>query len=355
MAAEVPADPLVLPLLSRAPAPFEALPPAARDELLSAAARHGLLAAVAGRLPPDDPALRARFERLAAGSRLRDARLREVLEEVLAALAALGVRPVALKGPVLADRIYADPGLRASSDLDLLVPEDELQRTAAALLRLGFRRGPAIVEAYQRRRLHHVQLLRSPGPDVELHFTPQSGFGARFPAEAFLARAIPHRTGRGTPLRVLAPEDELIVLGVHAAGHLFARGGWLLDLILFLERNPGLDWRAVEERAASCGCRRALAYALEKARELGAPVPGGRLLAVGSARRRLAAALARASLASGGRRAAALQMAFQLALSDRAWRSPGFVLAEAWWVVRRRAHLVARLLTRGRHRAAGPG
>jgi hypothetical protein len=340
-------------LLIRRAAPFAGLSPAAGDELLSVAARHGLLASVAGRLPPDDADLRTRFERLATGARLHDARLREVLEEVLAALASAGVVPVALKGPVLADRIYPDPALRAASDLDLLVPEEQLERSVAVLLSLGFHRGPAIVDAYQRRHHHHLQLIRSPGPDVELHFRPQSAFGARLPAAAFLARAIPHRTARGTPLRILAPEDELIALAVHAAGHLLARGEWVMDLILFVERHPGLDWRAVEERAAAYRCRRALAHALVRARELGAPVPGG-LLAIDATRRSLSEALARASRARDGRRAAAFQMAFQLALSDRPWRAPGQVLLQAWWVVRRRAHLLARLLTRSRRRILGP-
>jgi hypothetical protein len=333
-------------LLARDPAPFDGLAPAAREELLRAAVRHGLLAAVAGRLPSDDLSLRTRFERAATGARLRDARLRQVLEEVLAALASEGVIPVALKGPVLADRIYPDPALRAANDLDLLVPEAQLDRSAAALAALGFRRGPAIVDAYQRRHHHHLQLLRSPGPDVELHFSPQSAFGARLPAAAFLARATLHRTGGGSPVRVLAPEDELIALCVHAAGHLLARGEWLLDLVLFVDRHPTLDWRSIEERAAACRCRRALAWALGQARELGARMPPGRLLELGAARRRLSAALASASLARSGRRAAALQMAFQLVLGDRAWRAPGYVLREAWWVVRRRVHLAARLLTR---------
>ncbi len=343
-------------LLSRRSAPFAALSPSARVELLSAAARHGLLAAIAGRLPECDEGLRTRYKRLEAGARLRDARIREDLEEVLAALASAGVVPVALKGPMLADRIYPDPALRASSDLDLLVPEEALDRSVSALLAAGFRRGPEIVDAYQRRHQHHLHLSRPPGTDVELHFRPLSAFGARLSAADLLRRALPHRTARGTPVRVLAPEDEIIALAAHAAGHLLRRGEWVLDLILFVERHAALDWQAVEERAAASRCRRALAYALGRAYELGAPVPTGSLLALDPLRRRLSAALARAALERRGRTAAILQMAFQLALRDRPWSAAGLVLREAWWVVRRRAHLVARALTRlrARLRALGP-
>lgn len=355
MAHAAPASSDLRPLLAREAAPFASLSPAARQDLLSAAARHGLLVVVADRLPADDAELRRHYQRLATGARLRDARLREVLEEVLAALGPAGVVPVALKGPILADRLYPVPALRASSDLDLLVPEDQLERSVELLLGLGFRRAPAIVDAYQRRHHHHLHLIRSPGPDVELHFNPQSAFGARLPAASLLARAISHRTGRGTPVRVLAPEDELLALAVHAAGHLLARGAWTLDLVLLVERNRGLDWRAVEERAVAYRCRRALAYTLLEARGLGAQIPPGRLLALDGARRRLCTALSRAALARQDRLGTALQMAFQLVLRDRPWGAPGYVLLQAWWVVRRRVHLLARILTRSRLGRRPPG
>jgi hypothetical protein len=341
-------------LIQRQASPFAGLSPASRDALLSTAVQHGLLAAVADRLPPDDPALRTRYERIAAGARLRDARLREVLEEVLGVLATADVVPVALKGPMLADRIYPDPALRISSDLDLLVPEQAFDRSVTAVVSLGFRRADPIVDAYQRRHEHHLQLGRDPGPAVELHFRPLSGFGAVVPAAELLARALPHWTRGGTPVLVLSPEDELITLAVHAAGHLMERTSWLLDLVLFLERHPRLDWPVVGDRSVAFRCRRALAYALGEIRELGAPVPAAPFLALDPARRLLCARLPRPALASKGRLGVVLQMAFHLAMRDRPWSAGGYILVQAWWMLRRRAHLLARRLTRGRRRIPGP-
>ena len=40
---------------------------------------------------------------------------------------ASGVDPIVLKGPVIADRLYGAPGLRAYADLDLLVPRSSLR------------------------------------------------------------------------------------------------------------------------------------------------------------------------------------------------------------------------------------
>ena len=322
--------------------PFAALPAAERDQLLSAADRHGLLGALAGRLPDGDAGLRMRYARLAAGARLRDGRVREVLEEVLGLLARQGVVPIALKGPVLADRIHPDPGLRPSGDLDLLVREGDLERSVETLVAAGFGRAPAIVDAYQRRHLHHLHLSRVPGPDVELHFKAQSASGLSLPAADLFARALPHRTSRGTPLLVLSPEDELLVLAVHAAGHRLDRAGWLHDLVLFLERHPALDFGLLARRAARARCRRALACALGPASGLGAAVPDDLLRPLGPRRRALCARLARAARARRGRAAGALAIAHGLLLHDRLRDALAQVLIEASWVVRRRLAALSR-------------
>ncbi len=327
-------------LLAREPSAFAALAPPARQALLGRAAAHALLPAVAACLPPDDAALRTRFERLAAAARLRDAHNRVVLEEALRALAGAGIVPIALKGPVLADRLHAEPGLRASTDLDLLVRAADLERALAALLAIGFQRPAPLHEAYQRRRHHHLQLHRAPGPDIELHFRAHSSFGGFPEAEPWI-RAVPHRTAAGTPVLLLAPEDELVYLAVHAAGHLLQRAGWFLDLWLLVERNPSLDWEAVAARAAAHGCQRPMAYALGALRDLGAPVPDGPHLALGGRRRRLADGLSAAALAAFPRSrkvGVLLWIAFHLVLRDRGWSVPRWIAAEAGWVLRRRAH-----------------
>lgn len=336
-------------LLRGTGAPFDALPGAAREALLEQAVRHGLLAAVAGTLPADAPQLRARFDRMATGMRLRDARARAVLAEVLGLLAGAGLVPVALKGPLLADRLYRTPGLRASDDLDLLVSPDQLRLAAEALRPAGFTGSDPIQEAYALRRHHHLQLHRAPGPSVELHFRASSACGADLPTAELLARSGAHPAAPGLVARLLAPEDELLTLAVHAAGHAFARLGWLLDLALFVRHHPGLDWDEVARRAQAYRCRRALACALSALRAVEVPVPAVPSLALEPARERLAAALARDAAVRTDRRGAVLWMAYQQLLRDRARELPGFVLTEAAWVVRRR---VLRLRRRLRPRGA---
>ncbi len=308
--------------------------------LLDAAFRHGTLEALAGRLPRDDRPLRARFEHLATLLRARDAELREALAATVAAIAARGIEVCALKGPVLADRVHPEPALRPAGDLDLLVREEQLAAAIAALETEGYRRLDGFRERYERRHAHHVTLVHDVRPPLELHFRPQSGFGSELLAAEVLSRARAHVTASGVAVRVLAPEDELIMLALHAAQHLAERRGWLLDLLLLLDVHPELDWCAVAERASAARCRRAVGYTLLLLARLGAPVPTPLVRPVGALRAKLAdrirgAALARPKHDPIGQ---GLRMVFDALLCDTALGSAARVGHQAHWFVRRRAH-----------------
>jgi hypothetical protein len=203
---------------------------------------------------------------LAAASRAAHDRLRAHLAEALGALR--GIPVVALKGPLLGERLYPDPRARPSTDLDLLVAPAELDRAAAALATAGWRAPTTRAEAWYRRHHHHLHLERAGAPVVELHFRAATAFGADLDAAPLLARARPHDSGA----LVLAPEDEWLYLAVHAANHRFERLGWLYDLKLLARTRP--TWDVVLARAAEAGVSRAVAFALALVRErLHADVP----------------------------------------------------------------------------------
>jgi Uncharacterised nucleotidyltransferase len=268
------------------------------DGLVALAARHGLApalgseAARAGVRPAPGAALR--LEAAAALGRAEAGRLRSALAEVLAVLAAARVETACLKGPLLGERLYGDAALRPSSDLDLLVSDADFERGAAALAEAGWRAEEGAPARYLRRHHQHLSFSRAGAPAVELHFRALVGFGISVPSEDLLARAVPHPFSRAEA-RILCPEDEVLYLGLHAAGHLLARLGWLYDLKLLLAGQTGLDWAAVAARAEALRAAPPLAFALERARDLGAPVPRGLLPGPG-ARARLAERVRRFAL-----------------------------------------------------------
>jgi len=128
-------------------------------DLFELADRHGVLPAVfvninrvienkgTGRFLAASP--RANPRRAALESALEKARgrlfrriafclmLRKYSERIEAAFVERDIPAVVLKGPVFADRLYPEPGLRPFADIDLLVPRGALGDAARALERCG--------------------------------------------------------------------------------------------------------------------------------------------------------------------------------------------------------------------------
>jgi hypothetical protein len=321
--------------------------------LLECARRQGVWALLSHHLSaapcPLPPLVREQADLQRASAQLVQIPLHAALDQALSALAAAGVPCVVLKGPPLSERLYSDPTMRLSSDLDLLVSPDHLDEATEALETIGYRAETAPPDSYYRKHTHHIFLFRPHSPVIELHFRAYTGFGVVLPAEPFLSRAIPHLTDRGSAAWVLAPEDEFLHLAVHAAGHCFEMLSLLYDLKLLLRRYPGLDWAVMAARARSFGVATVLSFTGETLRRrLGVPIPERKELpSPHGTRGRLAAFCLRASAAPGvsGRLNTLAQLLFQMLLCDRpasaarSWRRHRLLKQHLAQVARTRASL----------------
>ena len=308
----------------------------AAGALVDAAFRHGVLSALAARPLPGDGQARRQIERLVSGLRVDSAARRAALDDVLRTLEVRGIAACPLKGTFLAERLYPDPPLRPGGDLDVLVVPRDVEPAVQALEARGWTLDRGLAERHARRHGHHLTLFQAGRPALELHFRPLSGFASDLPADEILGRARPGRTGGGAPALVLAPEDELVVLALHALHHHLRRAGWALDLLLFLDAHPALDWDAVWERGARWRCRRALAHALLLLHDLGAPVP---VREAAGRRARLAERLRSAILARPrGKIRTALGIAFDGLLADGVPGALRTAAHDVAWSLRLRAH-----------------
>jgi hypothetical protein len=206
---------------------------------------------------------------------LLSARNRSTLEQALNALEQREIRAVALKGWALAERIYPKAELRLTSDVDLLVSLASGSAAFGALENAGGRAAETTAsrEFYRDHHHHQAPVVGFGSTAVEIHHRALTGYGAELPAEPLLERAHQEKVG-GLSLWVLEPEDEFLYLAAHAAGHLFARLGWLLDLKLFLARYS-VKWDVVRSRAVEHGFDSALALAETLLRRIGVAVPPG--------------------------------------------------------------------------------
>jgi hypothetical protein len=92
-------------------------------------------------------------------------------ERVRCALADAGVRSTALKGPLLSEALYGDPGRRLSSDIDLLLPYEQLNDAVGVVRGLGYAMPTDHVEGSGLPLLHFaLRHERDEFPPVELHW-----------------------------------------------------------------------------------------------------------------------------------------------------------------------------------------
>lgn len=185
-----------------------------------------------------------------------------------------GIPTVLLKGAHLAADVYGDMALRNMCDIDLLAKQTDLMRIERLLLSVG-------AEPEDRRRVigndnrHFAYRLAGSGLRVEIHWTLTSGGACRIGWEEVEARLRPIAI-HSVPSLALCPEDLLLHLSLHAAGHLDAlQVRMLCDMVAVGERyGDELDWPGLVARAGMWGASRAAYVMLKLARErLGAPLP----------------------------------------------------------------------------------
>lgn len=109
-------------------------------------------------------------EAISTGRR-HGALLQLVSLRAIAMLADAGIRSIALKGPLLGEAIYGDPGRRPSSDIDLLVSPEHLQMAVEVIRELGYGPPTDYIDASGLPLLHLMLLHdRHELPAVELHW-----------------------------------------------------------------------------------------------------------------------------------------------------------------------------------------
>lgn len=127
---------------------------------------------------------------------------------MMAMLADRGIRCAPLKGPLLGEAIYGDPGRRLSSDIDLLVAPEQLQAAVEVVRGLGYQ-APIDHVGQDGLPLLHFTLVHERGesPTVELHWRVH-WYERSFAHKRLLPPTPDESPGGWRP----APTDELAAL-----------------------------------------------------------------------------------------------------------------------------------------------
>ena len=212
----------------------------------------------------------------------------EALAARLEAFERAAIPVIPLKGPLLAEALYDDPGLRPFTDLDLLVRKRDVPRAVALLATLGYRaleheRPVAYELAHATAACFVPTGSATTSFPIDLHWGlvgfPAGVAPRALDAEEMWTRAVTEERW-GRPILQLCREDLVLYLALHLAVHHPLDGlPWQLDLALLIRRDgPDLVWEHVTERARRWGVAGAAYFTLRLVEDRFAPgVPASAL------------------------------------------------------------------------------
>ena len=197
-------------------------------------------------------------------------------DRVLSLLAREGLAPILLKGAALRLNTYRNPVERPVGDLDLLVPDTEMDRVVERLVGAGYRmpESQAVIDGF---REHHFHLpMRHPnGFEAELHWALTPAVSThRLDEREFIARAVTV-AANGVTARVPCAEHMVLHLSSQNTEDHFSRLRRLVDLDRLVAAHP-VNWDSVVSEARRGGLEAPVALSLQLAHHLlGTPVPSG--------------------------------------------------------------------------------
>ena len=189
--------------------------------------------------------------------------------------AAKDIPVLVVKGPVLAMQAYGDPAMRSYGDLDLLVRQRDIRRATESLQATGYQAAVplSVIDAgkipgqylFSKRE---VNLLVELHNDYTLRYFPR-----RLPIEEFFGRQIRVRLD-AHDVPALSVEDELVLICIHGAKHLWERLIWIADVAALVSRQSDINWAVATASAKAVRAEHLLHTGLRLAADvLHAPVP----------------------------------------------------------------------------------
>jgi hypothetical protein len=199
------------------------------------------------RIPPE---VLQKLQKDCQSNRIRQLKLAGELTRLAGLISAEGLTLISLKGPLFAQQLFGNIGLRASRDLDLLVKREEFDRVEQLLYREGYRFvvNPEEVdlEHMDKRMHHHAYRHPQKGILVELHYG-LSFFELNLNCQELIRRAKECQFNQSF-LYTLAPEDEILFLMLHGARHACMRLRWLADIVEIMQQKKFCDWGTLVEQ-----------------------------------------------------------------------------------------------------------
>jgi hypothetical protein len=172
---------------------------------------------------------------------------------------------IPLKGVTLSIQLYGDPCTRSSSDIDILIKPENLDRVFGLLEKEGFQSGlhGTVLSAkqlnYIRNNLYHMEYSHAgKGLTLEVHWNLGSLW---LPAHVNnVWNALTHMTWMGTRITNLDDDTLLLFLCDHGSRHRFCSLKWLSDVARILSSERPQGWSELFRLADSLDLKHTLTH-----------------------------------------------------------------------------------------------
>ncbi len=203
--------------------------------------------------------VREKLRRLVLQQSARQVRAARELVEIVSFFQSLDIEAVAFKGLVLGALLYKKPGYRLFADLDLFLPRQEVKRGIDLLSKVGYK--SHLLHTHPDLSItRHAYTLELFHPQkkilFDLHWDVTDGYVTNlFTSEELIPEAKPFDEAI---LPQFSLPVTLVLLSVHGAKSSWSNLSALMDLALFFERFPDLDYARVVQKLQQQGIGRML-------------------------------------------------------------------------------------------------
>jgi hypothetical protein len=176
------------------------------------------------------------------------------------------------KGPVLALIAYNNLSIREFNDLDIYVDRKDILTLKRILIlndyeiKLNF--SPYIEAQYMQSQREYKFFNKEKDILLEVHWNIP-GISFSFPHESFfqVKKVIPLRINNFT-FNSFSKEDLILILSIHAGGHLWQRLSWISDINELIRHSNDLNWEIIIKKARYLQVAKILCINLFLANEL---------------------------------------------------------------------------------------
>jgi hypothetical protein len=178
---------------------------------------------------------------------------------------------ILLKGAAFLKTIYKrDIGLRYLGDIDLFIKKNDFKAISSQLEENGF-----TIQPFEKERFIKKSLIVDIHTDLFSVSMKSLKYAVKINSDLIWNDAIPMIPDyTHTHVFVLSPEDNIIILALHALKHAFTQQIWFVDMNEIILFYKDLDWKILLQKAESYNLIRPLYYSLFYLKKMmNSPIP----------------------------------------------------------------------------------